>query len=83
MYYLLDLPIIIATANILSENGGDAPVDISGFITQLTSSITPAQVLAMLGSVVGVGMGFVLMWFGARKAVRIFSTAFSRGKIRI
>lgn len=83
MYYLLDLPIIIATANILSEGGGDAPVDISGFITQLTSSITPAQVLAMLGSVVGVGMGFVLMWFGARKAVRIFSTAFSRGKIRI
>ena len=58
-------------------------VDLSGFITALTASITPAQILTILGSVVSVGMGFVLMWFGVRKAIKLFSTALSRGKIRV
>lgn len=83
MYYLLGVIPVLFESGGGATGGGATTVDISGFVTQLTSSITPAEVLTMLGSVVGVGMGFVLMWFGARKAVRIFSAAFSRGKIRI
>ena len=30
----------------------------------LVASITPAQLVAILASIVGVGMAFVLMWFG-------------------
>lgn len=58
-------------------------VDLSSFITALTASITPAQILTILGSVIGVGMGFVLMWFGVRKAVKLFTNAMARGRIRV
>lgn len=58
-------------------------VDISGFVTALTGAITPAQILTILGSVIGVGMSFVLMWFGVRKAVKMFTNAVMRGKIKI
>lgn len=60
-----------------------ASVDFSGFISALTGSITPAQLLTVLGSVIGIGMAFFLMWFGAKKAVRIFTNALSRGKISL
>lgn len=58
-------------------------VDFSGFISALTGSITPAQLLAVLASVVGIGMTFFLMWFGIRKAVRIFTNALSKGKLSL
>lgn len=58
-------------------------VDMSGFVTALTGAITPAQILTILGSVIGVGMSFVLMWFGVRKAIKMFSNAVLRGKIKV
>lgn len=58
-------------------------VDLTSFITKLTSAITPAQLLEILSSVVGVGMSFVLMWFGVRKAVGMFTAAVFGGRIRI
>lgn len=60
-----------------------ADVDFSGFTSALTGSITPAQVLTVLAAVVGVGMAFFLMWLGVRKAVTGFTSAVSRGKLRI
>ncbi len=47
----------------------------------LTASITPAQIVAIIAGVVGVGMGFVLMWFGVRKGISIFKKAVMKGKI--
>lgn len=47
----------------------------------LVASITPTQLIAILAAIVGVGMTFVLMWFGARKLKQIFTTAVTRGKI--
>lgn len=58
-------------------------VDMSSFITSLTGSITPAQVLAILGSVVGVGIAFVLMWLGVRKAIGGFTAALAKGKLKV
>lgn len=49
--------------------------------TALTSSITPAQIVALLASIIGVGMTFVLMWFGVRKLISIFRKAVTKGKI--
>lgn len=63
--------------------GEAATVDLSSFITALTGTITPAQVLAILGSVVGVGMTFFLMWLGVRKATGGFTSAVRSGKIRM
>ena len=48
----------------------------------LVASITPAQLVSILASIVGVGMAFVLMWFGARKLKQIFTNAVTKGKIK-
>ena len=48
--------------------------------TALVGSITPAQLVAILAGIVGVGMTFVLMWFGARKLKQIFTQAVTKGK---
>ena len=58
-------------------------VDLSSFITKLTGAITPADIITVLGSVVGVGMAFFLMWLGIRKAIGAFSSAVKSGKIRL
>ena len=63
--------------------GEAVSIDFSTFITALTGSITPAEILTVLGSVIGVGMAFFLMWLGVKKAVRAFTTAVSTGRIRI
>lgn len=52
-------------------------------MTALTGSITPGQIVAVLASIIGVGMTFVLMWFGVRKLVSIFKKAVTRGKISV
>lgn len=49
--------------------------------TALVASITPTQLIAILAGIVGVGMTFVLMWFGARKLKQIFTNAVTKGKI--
>lgn len=61
----------------------NATIDFSGYISALTGAITTAQVLTVLAAVVGVGMGFFLMWLGVRKATRAFTSAVASGRIRI
>ena len=56
---------------------------IAPLMTALTDSITPGQIIAVLASIIGVGMTFVLMWFGARKLLSIFKKAVTKGKISI
>ena len=51
--------------------------------TAITSAITPAQLISVLAGVVGIGMTFVLMWFGVRKIKSIFVSAFQNGKLKI
>ena len=41
----------------------------------LIKSITPSQIITVLASIVGVGMTFVLMWFGVRKLISIFKNS--------
>lgn len=58
-------------------------IDFTGLITALTGAITPAQLLAVLASVVGVGIGFVLMWFGVRKVISSFTSAVMKGRLKL
>lgn len=58
-------------------------IDMTGYITALTSSIEVSDVIGVLASVVGVGMTFFLGWLGVRKATRTFTTAVSTGEISI
>lgn len=56
-------------------------VSLGAFTTALTAAITPAEVLAILAQVVGVGMAFFLMWLGVRKAIKSFTKAVANGKL--
>ncbi len=56
---------------------------ITPLMTALEASITPGQIIAVLSAIIGVGMTFVLMWFGARKLVSIFKKAVTKGKISV
>ena len=58
-------------------------VTLKPVIDALTGSIAPADLLGVLASIISVGMGFVLMWFGVRKLVRIFMGALKNGNIRV
>lgn len=58
-------------------------VTLKPVIDALTGSIAPADILGVIAQIVGVGMGFVLMWFGVRKLVRIFMGALKNGNIRV
>ncbi len=62
---------------------GAVEVNLSSFITSLTGSITPTDILTVLASVVGIGMSFFLMWLGVRKAIGAFTSAVRSGDIRL
>ena len=74
---------IMALIPLAEEAAGGATIpDLSGFITAMTGSLTPASLLSVLSTIIGVGMGFVLMWFGVRKAISIFQSSVFRGRLR-
>lgn len=60
-----------------------ATVDFAPLIEALTASITPAQIITVLAAIIGVGMAFVLLWFGIRKLVKIFKNAVTKGQISV
>lgn len=65
------------------ENAVSNALDFSAISTALTTAVTPAQIIAIIASIIGVGMTFVLMWFGVRKLVSIFRKAVTKGKISV
>lgn len=69
------------------EGGVDVMTEMANTIAPLqealVSSITPAQIVAVLAGIIGVGMTFVLMWFGVRKLISIFKKAVTKGKISV
>lgn len=64
-------------------NTADIGTIVAPLQTALVGSITPVQIVAILASIIGVGMTFVLMWFGVRKLVSIFRKAVTKGKISV
>ena len=60
-----------------------AGVDFGEYITTITGSIEPTEVLAIIGAVIGVGITFVLVWFGARKIYSMFISSVKGGRARV
>ena len=65
----------------LATAGANIVEDLKPVTDALTGAISPAQIALVIAGVVGVGMGFVLMWFGIRKGISIFRKAVMKGKI--
>ena len=60
-----------------------AAIDISAFTGALTSAVSVGDVVALLASIVGIGFGFILAWFGVRKAWKMFTSALTKGRASI
>lgn len=65
------------------ESSVSNALDFSSISTALTTAVTPAQIITIIAGIIGVGMTFVLMWFGVRKLVSIFRKAVTKGKISV
>lgn len=66
--------------NVVGGAGMNA-TDLKPLTDALQAAITPQEMIASLAVLVGIGIGFVLMWFGVRKAISIFRKAVMKGKI--
>ena len=65
----------------LATAGANIVEDLKPVTDALTGAVSPAQIALVISAVIGVGMGFVLTWFGIRKGVSIFKKAVMKGKI--
>lgn len=55
----------------------------SSIITAIGQQISVANVVAVIAAAVAVCVGFVFMWWGARKATRMLMAAFRKGRISV
>lgn len=64
-------------------SGGSAAVTASDYaevITGVTSQFSVTQIVGVMAAIVGAGIGFVFLWWGARKAYRAIMSAVRKGR---
>jgi ABC-type phosphate transport system permease subunit len=59
-----------------------ATPDYSTITSALTGSLNVAQIGAVIAAVLGIGVGLMVFWWGARKLINVAITAFKTGKIK-
>lgn len=52
-------------------------------MTALQAQLSTTTVVEILAYVAGIGVGFVFLWWGVRKAARALMAAFKGGKLRL
>lgn len=69
---------------ILLSSGGSPQVvtvtDWAKVITDVTAQFSISEIVKVMSSIVVAGIGFVFLWWGARKAYRAIMSAVRRGK---
>lgn len=64
-------------------SGGSTAVTASDYaevITGVTSQFSVTQIVGVMAAIVGAGIGFVFLWWGARKAYRAIMSAVRKGR---
>lgn len=77
---------MIHLGNFFQFSGTPAPLPPTTWddvISGVTGYITPAQIVAVLASVVGAGIVFVFLWWGIRLAFRSIMGAVKNGTLSI
>lgn len=67
----------------LSSGSGSSSVtaaDWSSLITSVTAQFSINNIVQVMSSIIVAGIGFVFLWWGARKAYRALMSAVRRGK---
>ena len=54
--------------------------DWSKLITDVTSQFSIAEIVAVMSAIIVAGIGFVFLWWGARKAYKALMSAVRKGK---
>lgn len=54
--------------------------DISSILSAVTAQFSVANIVAMIAGILGVTVGFVFLWWGARKGFRAIVGAATKGK---
>jgi hypothetical protein len=54
--------------------------DWSKLITDVTSQFSVANIVQVMSTIIVAGIGFVFLWWGARKAYRALMSAVRRGR---
>lgn len=68
---------------LLSSGGSPQVVTVTDWakvITDVTAQFSIAEIVKVMSSIVVAGIGFVFLWWGARKAYRAIMSAVRRGK---
>ncbi len=73
---------LLPTLVSLSEGGGNSVTasDWAKLITDVTSQFSVANIVQVMSTIIVAGIGFVFLWWGARKAYRALMSAVRRGK---
>lgn len=70
---------------VLAAGGGTTPTvvtpsDWAQVITDVTAQFSIVQIVAVMSALVVAGIGFVFLWWGARKAYKAIMSAVRKGK---
>lgn len=57
--------------------------DIQSILTAVTAQFSVSNIVAMIAGILGVTVGFVFLWWGARKGFRAIVAAATKGKPKI
>lgn len=77
---------VLATATPVFAVDGSSGVPteaVQSIMSSLTSQLTMSNIATIIASGIGGVVVIFLGWWGARKLVRMLTTAFSKGKIRL
>lgn len=64
-------------------SGADAIAAAKSVIGEATATINISNLTTILVYGVGIAIGLFLLWWGARKLIRIVTAAFKRGKVSV
>lgn len=68
---------------LLTSGSGSTTVtasDWSKLITDVTAQFSISEIVTVMSTIIVAGIGFVFLWWGARKAYRALMSAVRRGK---
>lgn len=66
-----------------ADGDSEAVSAVKAGFTQVTGTISIANVLQVLAIVLGVAFGFFFFWWGIRKVIRVASKAFKNGRVSV
>lgn len=86
MMMALVLVLSCVPAAFAAETGTQEIVDASAYSSLfdiLTAQLNVESIVGVIAAILGVCVGLVFLWWGARKALRMLMSAFKKGKVSI